>query len=119
MSPRRNDATDPSRRLFLRGAGVALALPWLESLPAFGETAADPATAGQAGASPPLRLGIVFFSNGVEPAHWWAKGRGAEPRGQGVPGWRRTVRGLGPCSAVPPAHPSTVASTRPLSVRSS
>ena len=26
---------------------------------------------------PPLRLGIVFFSNGVEPAHWWAKGSGA------------------------------------------
>jgi len=25
----------------------------------------------------PLRLGIVFFSNGVEPAHWWAKGSGA------------------------------------------
>jgi hypothetical protein len=24
-----------------------------------------------------LRLGIVFFSNGVEPAHWWAKGSGA------------------------------------------
>jgi len=25
----------------------------------------------------PLRLGIVFFSNGVEPIHWWAKGSGA------------------------------------------
>ena len=28
-------------------------------------------------ARPPLRLGIVYFSNGVEPAHWWAKGSGA------------------------------------------
>ena len=28
-------------------------------------------------ATPPLRLGIVFFSNGVEPIHWWAKGSGA------------------------------------------
>ena len=27
--------------------------------------------------TPPLRLGIVFFSNGVEPIHWWAKGSGA------------------------------------------
>ena len=27
--------------------------------------------------TPPLRLGIVFFSNGVEPIHWWAKGQGA------------------------------------------
>ncbi len=39
------------------------------------------ASAGQAAAKaasgPPLRLGIVYFSNGVEPAHWWAKGSGA------------------------------------------
>jgi hypothetical protein len=61
----------PSRRHFLRGVGVALALPWLESLPLFGQTPA----ALKANA-PPLRLGIVFFSNGVEPAHWWAKGQG-------------------------------------------
>ena len=27
--------------------------------------------------TPPLRLGIIFFSNGVEPIHWWAKGSGA------------------------------------------
>jgi hypothetical protein len=59
----------PSRRHFLRGAGVALALPWLESLA--GLTRAVGANA------PPRRLGIVFFSNGVEPAHWWAKGQGA------------------------------------------
>jgi hypothetical protein len=62
----------PSRRHFLRGMGVALALPWLESLPVFGQAAA----AAKAN-TPPLRLGIVFFSNGVEPIHWWAKGSGA------------------------------------------
>ncbi len=61
-----------SRRHFLRGVGVALALPWMESLPVFAQAAAP----GKA-AAPPLRLGIVFFSNGVEPAHWWAKGHGA------------------------------------------
>jgi hypothetical protein len=65
------DSAPVSRRHFLRGVGVALALPWLESLPLFGQTAA----ATKAG--PPLRLGIVFFSNGVEPIHWWAKGSGA------------------------------------------
>src|SRR5688572_6719028 len=63
---------ETSRRHFLRGLGVALALPWMESLPVFGQAA----TAGAAN-KPPLRLGIVFFSNGVEPAHWWAKGSGA------------------------------------------
>jgi hypothetical protein len=65
-----------SRRHFLRGVGVALALPWMESLPIFAQSAAPGAGAAAAG-TPPLRLGIVFFSNGVEPAHWWAKGAGA------------------------------------------
>jgi hypothetical protein len=53
--------------------GVALALPWMESLPLRGQAVE---TAGAN--TPPLRLGIVFFSNGVEPIHWWAKGRGAQ-----------------------------------------
>src|SRR5882757_8673612 len=61
-----------SRRHFLRGVGVALALPWLESMPLFGQIG-PVAKAGK----PPLRLGIVYFSNGVEPIHWWAKGSGA------------------------------------------
>jgi hypothetical protein len=56
--------------------GVALALPWMESLPLLGQAASGTAGAAKA-ATPPLRLGIVFFSNGVEPIHWWAKGTGA------------------------------------------
>jgi hypothetical protein len=70
----------PSRRGFLRGAGVTLALPWMESAPLFasGLTAAKDS-------APPLRLGIVYFSNGVEPIHWWAKGAGAAMEiGQGL-----------------------------------
>lgn len=62
---------NPSRRHFLRGMGVALALPWLESLPVLARS--GPAAAN----TPPLRMGIVYFSNGVEPIHWWAKGSGA------------------------------------------
>ena len=64
-----------SRRNFLRGAGVALTLPWMESLPLWAaeESAATAAAANE----PPLRFGILYFSNGVEPAHWWAKGSGA------------------------------------------
>jgi hypothetical protein len=65
----------PSRRHFLRGMGVALALPWMESLPLLGQTPA--AGVIKSANTPPLRLGIVFFSNGVEPIHWWAKGQGA------------------------------------------
>ena len=57
-----------SRRNFLRGAGVALALPWMESLPLL-----RAATTNQ----PPLRFACIYFSNGVDPAHWSAKGEGA------------------------------------------
>ncbi len=67
-----------TRRQFLRGAGVALALPWLESIPLFAQ-ANNPGTGIATGAAskPPMRLGAIFFSNGVEPAHWWGKGEGA------------------------------------------
>jgi len=64
-------ANQKSRRHFLRGAGVALALPWMESLP----LAAAPAKAAD---KPPLRYALVYFSNGVEPEHWWAKGSGKD-----------------------------------------
>ena len=65
----------PSRRNFLRGAGVALALPWMESLPLPGAAASKDTAA--ASNTPPVRFATVFFSNGVEPVHWWAKGSGA------------------------------------------
>src|SRR6516225_2730545 len=57
-----------SRRQFLRGAGVALALPWLESSPLRAQSAAN---------KPPLRFGCIYFSNGVDPAKWSAQGEGA------------------------------------------
>jgi hypothetical protein len=65
-------SSQPTRRHFLRGVGVALALPWMESLPVFGATSAVARAS-----TPPLRFGVVYFSNGVEPIHWWAKGSGA------------------------------------------
>ena len=64
-----------SRRSFLRGAGVALALPWMESIPTFGlETSKGLSKAVSRKA--PVRFGCLFFSNGVEPEHWWAKKHG-------------------------------------------
>ncbi len=69
----RNLSLQPaSRRHFLRGAGVALALPWMESLPLLGAQAAAATKLNK----PPVRTAVIFFSNGVEPAHWWAKGEG-------------------------------------------
>jgi hypothetical protein len=64
-----------TRRGFLRGSGVALALPWLDSLPLRAAESGKRATA--AAGTPPVRFACIYFSNGVEPAHWWAKGSGA------------------------------------------
>ncbi|HVG71224.1 MAG TPA: DUF1552 domain-containing protein [Vicinamibacterales bacterium] len=60
-----------SRRTFLRGAGVTMLLPWLESIPAWGGTAAQ----GR-GTLLPKRLAVIFMANGINPNNWWAKGSG-------------------------------------------
>jgi len=56
-----------SRRTVLRGAGVTMALPWLESLNAL---AATPAPF-------PRRFAVLFMGNGINGNHWWARGSGA------------------------------------------
>jgi hypothetical protein len=63
-----------SRRAMLRGLGVSIALPWMESLTAAGE----PAGAGAAAAAPPLRLAVLFAGNGFHSKEWWAEGSGGE-----------------------------------------
>jgi hypothetical protein len=59
-----------SRRAVLRGAGVAVALPWLESLPAFGDPTAP--------AVFPKRFGVMFMGNGINENNWSAEGSGAD-----------------------------------------
>jgi hypothetical protein len=64
-----------SRRCVLRGMGVTMALPWLESLSAWGSQAAS--------ATPrpfPKRFAVLFMGNGINGNHWWAKGSGANMR---------------------------------------
>jgi len=65
-----------SRRGFLRAGGTALALPWLASLPLRSEETGKRQVVGDA-AAPPRRFACIYFSNGVEPVHWWARGAGA------------------------------------------
>jgi hypothetical protein len=62
-----------SRRLFLRGAGVVMALPWLESLPVWGAAAEAPQTASTL----PKRFVVQFMGTGISPNNWSAKGEGA------------------------------------------
>ncbi len=64
-----------SRRTLLRGAGVAMALPWLESINVWG---GEPATPELTAAGNPKRFAVLFMANGINSDHWWAKGAGAE-----------------------------------------
>src|SRR5713226_1883393 len=60
-----------TRRAFLRGVGVTMALPWLESLCVLGD---GPATGRTATA--PVRLAVLFAGNGFHSREWWARGEG-------------------------------------------
>jgi hypothetical protein len=66
LRPRRR--LEAGRRTFLRGLGVTMTLPWLESLPVWGATPSAP---------PPKRFGVLFMACGVNFPNWWAKGEGA------------------------------------------
>src|SRR5436309_1154645 len=61
-----------TRRTMLRGLGVTMALPWLESLPVWGD---EPRGAGRASEAP-VRLAVLFAGNGFHSKEWWAKGEG-------------------------------------------
>jgi len=60
-----------SRRAMLRGLGVTMALPWLESLPVWGD---EPVK--QKASEAPVRLAVLFAGNGFHTKEWWAKGEG-------------------------------------------
>ena len=60
------------RRTFLRGLGVSMALPWMESLRVWGDEPAKTPTSSEA----PVRLGVLFSGNGFHSKEWWAKGEG-------------------------------------------
>ena len=62
----------PSRRTFLRGLGVSMALPWMESLPVWGNASGQPQDQA------PTRLAVLFSGNGFHSTEWWAKGAGAQ-----------------------------------------
>ncbi|MCS7023483.1 MAG: DUF1552 domain-containing protein [Bryobacteraceae bacterium] len=57
-----------SRRAMLRGAGVALGLPWLEAM----------AAPGSKQPKPPVRFAVLYLPNGVNVPAWTPKGRGRD-----------------------------------------
>jgi len=63
-----------SRRTFLRGLGVSMALPWMESMQVWGDDSKDRKSSSQA----PTRMAILFSGCGYHRQEWWAKGSGNE-----------------------------------------
>src|SRR6266513_4113726 len=61
-----------TRRTFLRGVGVTMALPWMESLTVWG----DEPRAAKPASEAPVRLAVLFAGNGFHSKEWWAKGEG-------------------------------------------
>lgn len=66
-----NSLSRITRRTVLRGVGVAMSLPWLESIPVWADESGK-------SVQPPKRFAAMFMGNGINPKHWWAKGAGAE-----------------------------------------
>ena len=60
------------RRTVLRGAGAALALPWLEAM------RASSARAGADSEERPVRVAALFFPNGVREDRWTPKETGSD-----------------------------------------
>ena len=61
-----------SRRTVLRGLGVTMTLPWMESLRVWG----DVSKPRKASSDPPTRMAILFAGCGFHSHQWWAKGSG-------------------------------------------
>jgi hypothetical protein len=64
-----------TRRAFLRGIGVTMALPWMESLTVWGDT---PPVGVKPASEAPVRLAVLFSGNGFHTKEWWAKGEGKQ-----------------------------------------
>ncbi len=62
-----------TRRTFLRGVGVSMALPWLESIPVWGEDKPK-----HSSSEPPVRFACLFSGNGFHSKEWWARGQGKQ-----------------------------------------
>src|SRR5262245_36293428 len=88
------------RRTFLRGAGVGLALPLLDSM--------VPAFAGQIqrASSTPRRFGVIYVPNGMMMKNWTPAGSGAafefSPILKSLEPFRNQLTVISGLSSVPP-----------------
>src|SRR5947207_3386395 len=64
-----------SRRHFLRGLGVCVALPALESLRVFDSLASPAPLPATSATGAPVRMAFMEFANGALPQYWWPTGQ--------------------------------------------
>lgn len=65
---------DVTRRMFIRGVGVSMALPWLESRQVWGQEPAG----SKVQSEPPKRFAVIFAGNGFHRKGWDARGEGKD-----------------------------------------
>lgn len=63
-----------SRRTLLRGIGVSMALPWMESIRVWG----DDTSGNEPSSEAPVRTAVLFSGNGFHSREWWAEGNGPD-----------------------------------------
>ena len=61
-----------SRRALLRGLGVSMALPWMESIRVWGDESGGSGVSSSA----PTRMAVLFSGCGFHSKEWWARGQG-------------------------------------------
>lgn len=61
-----------SRRALLRGLGVSMALPWMESIRVWGDEIGGSGVSSSA----PTRMAVLFSGCGFHSKEWWAQGQG-------------------------------------------
>jgi hypothetical protein len=80
MNMHLNDRANPqsrlARRTLLRGAGAALALPWLEAMMPRNVSAGE--KEGHTSNDTPVRMAVLFAPNGVRKDTWTPEGVGRE-----------------------------------------
>src|SRR5688572_6825058 len=78
----KQSATQITRRGFLRGLGVGVALPTLDSLrpssSIFAAQASPPSTLATTPSGMPLRMGFIAFANGSNYQRWKPTGEGRD-----------------------------------------
>ncbi len=67
-----------TRRHFLKGLGVCMALPAFESMSSLNALAGPAVRPGVTGTGAPLRTAFVYFPNGAIPKAWWPEGEGTD-----------------------------------------